>query len=437
MAEDRNSDRVREWLNQPDDPEPPIEQPHETHIYEPPDGDFDDLNIVEERQENDSLPAQPVYTEESIASEGQTSSANSNQHDASNTQDEAPEALIIFSDSRSASISDHNTQQSRYTNDAGDDSVSRSLRNEDLGLQPESPHSEDSRSELQASPSPPPPSLPSPSTSPSPSPSRSPSPAAVSEPSEQIHGIPPPPPIEGFPPPRPPPMTQFMMLPKTKKKGSGRLTYEKIIDNAANVLDHLKDGSVRRYSRHNKTSITFYDYSEGVMSTPRRIVTDNDISILGHANANITRRLILVEDLSKPTIDGLGITFSINPEFFEEHLLNSNYAGARYHEPPARTWKTATFHKSHISFQWIRPVYRQPTYFSHRDLSDLLEESTEHFTSHGNVKTTVTTNIFRLEWNLWTDPTKSVRMERECGLEERISIWKGQLRGRGTEIGNT
>jgi hypothetical protein len=220
-----------------------------------------------------------------------------------------------------------------------------------------------------------------------------------------------------------------------RKKAPRRLTYGKILDNAAKVLEHIKNGSVRQTSRHNKTSIIFYDYSEDTMSEPRAILNDNDIAILGHANPSVKQRLILVEDLSKPTIDALGITFSINPEFFEEHLLDSNYAGSRHNEPPARTWKTATFPKSHISFKWIRPVYRQPTYFSHRDLSDLLEKWTEHFTRHGNVITKVTTNIFRMEWGLWTDPTKTVRMERECGLEEKVSIWKGQLRGRDTEIG--
>ncbi|KAJ6095281.1 Mg2+ transporter protein CorA-like/Zinc transport protein ZntB, partial [Penicillium sp. IBT 16267x] len=219
-----------------------------------------------------------------------------------------------------------------------------------------------------------------------------------------------------------------------RRRTPGRLTYEKILDNAAKVLDHIKDGSVRRPSRHKKTSIVFYDYSGNTMSEPRAILTDNDIPVLGHASPSVNQRLILVEDLSKPTIDALGATFSINPEFFEEHLLYSNYAGLRYDEPPARTWKTATFPKSHISFKWIRPVYRQPTYFSHRDLGALLEEGTEHFTRHGNVKTKVMTNIFRKEWGLWTDPTKTVRMERECGLEEKVSIWKGQLRGRDTEI---
>ncbi|KAJ5584352.1 Mg2+ transporter protein CorA-like/Zinc transport protein ZntB [Penicillium hispanicum] len=219
-----------------------------------------------------------------------------------------------------------------------------------------------------------------------------------------------------------------------RRRPPARLTYKQILDNAAKVLDHIKDGSVRQDSRYNKASITYYDYADDMMSEARWIEDPDDIPPLGHAPPKVKQRLIFVEDLSKEAIDALGITFSINPEFFEEHLLNANYAGANYNQPPARMWKTASLAKSYISFRWIRPVYRQPTYFSSRDLKDLLEDRTEHFTHRGKVTTRVTTNIFRLDWGLWTDPNKTVRMERECGLEERVSIWKGSLQGRDCDI---
>jgi hypothetical protein len=214
-----------------------------------------------------------------------------------------------------------------------------------------------------------------------------------------------------------------------------RFAYKYILDNAGRVLDHIKNGNVVKQSRHNRTSITYYDHINDFRCDPRQIYDAKNIALLGHAPPNVQQRLVIVEDLSKPTIDALGETFSINPEFFEEHLLNSGYAGAEYDEPPARTWKTGLLQKSYVSLRWIRPVYRLPTYFSTRDLEDLLDDSTEHFTRHGSVTTRVYTNIFRLEWSLWTDPTKTVRMKRECGLEERISIWKGKLTGRDCEIG--
>ncbi|KAJ5441555.1 Mg2+ transporter protein CorA-like/Zinc transport protein ZntB [Penicillium cf. griseofulvum] len=149
---------------------------------------------------------------------------------------------------------------------------------------------------------------------------------------------------------------------------------------------------------------------------------------------DVQQRLIFVEDLSKPVIDKLGENFSINPEFFEEHLLNSGYAGGKYDSPPARNWSTASFEKSYMSFRWIRPVYQCPTYFSSGDLEDLLKESVTHFTRGKSVTTEILTNIFRIDWGLWTDPATTVRSKRVCGLEERVSIWRKKLMYQNTEI---
>ncbi|PYI00244.1 hypothetical protein BO78DRAFT_439499, partial [Aspergillus sclerotiicarbonarius CBS 121057] len=214
------------------------------------------------------------------------------------------------------------------------------------------------------------------------------------------------------------------------------LTYENVLDNAAKVLDHIKDGNVRLQSRHEKTSITYYDYAENSMSEPLYIDDHTHIPWLGYPSPDVHQRLIIVEDLSKPTIHGLGLAFSINPEFFEEHLVNSNYARLSHSEPPARTWKTASLAKSYVTFRWIRPVYRLHTYFSQRDLEDLvqLDGYTEHITRQGTVKTQVTTNIFRSDWSLWTDPSMTIGKRRECGLEEKVSIWKGRIQNSDCDI---
>ncbi|CAG8896694.1 unnamed protein product [Penicillium egyptiacum] len=210
--------------------------------------------------------------------------------------------------------------------------------------------------------------------------------------------------------------------------------YGEILKNAGNVLEHIKNGSVGKDSRHGRISITYYDYFDNLISDPTHIDDSANVAALYHVSEDVQQRLIFVEDLSKPTIDKLGETFSINPEFFEEHLLNSGYAGGKYDSPPARNWSTASFKKSYVSFRWIRPVYRLPTYFSSSDLDDLLDGSTTHFTRGKSVTTEILTNIFRLEWGLWTDPTKTVRMKRVCGLEERVSIWRKKLIGQNTEI---
>ncbi|KAJ5173766.1 Mg2+ transporter protein CorA-like/Zinc transport protein ZntB [Penicillium coprophilum] len=211
-------------------------------------------------------------------------------------------------------------------------------------------------------------------------------------------------------------------------------SYKKTIKNAGKVLEHIKNGSVGLSSRHVGTSITYYDYRDHLRSDPTHIYQSGTIAALGHVPKDVQQRLILVEDLSNPMIDQLGENFGINPEFFEEHLLNSGYAGGKYDSPPARNWSTASFEKSYLSFRWIRPVYRLPTYFSSGDLEDLLQSSVTHFTREKSVTTEILTNIFRLDWALWTNPTTTAMMKRVCGLEERVSIWRKKLIDQETEI---
>ncbi|KAJ5173162.1 Mg2+ transporter protein CorA-like/Zinc transport protein ZntB, partial [Penicillium capsulatum] len=235
--------------------------------------------------------------------------------------------------------------------------------------------------------------------------------------------------------------------------------YEETLDNASKVLDHIKNGNVRKPSRHNRTSIVCYDYADGLRSNPQAIRSAEDIPSLGHPPQNVQQRLLVVEDPSQKTINTLGETFRINPEFFEEHLLNSGYAGAEYDMLPPRTWTTALLKKSYVSMRWIRPVYRLPMYTSNRSMQDIvkatavdtqvidsrsddsLEKDTEltqraikNYTSRGVVATRISTNIFRSEWALWTDPDKTGIVPRECGLEERVSVWKGKIQDQNCEI---
>lgn len=231
-----------------------------------------------------------------------------------------------------------------------------------------------------------------------------------------------------------------------------RYRYDKTLENASKVLHHIKNGNTRKESRYDRTSIVYYDYIENSRSNPTEIRDARYIASLRFARQDVRQRLLVVEDLCKLTINALGETFNINPEFFEEHLLNSGYAGAEYDMSPARTWATASFKKSYVSMKWIRPVYRMPMYTSNRSMKDLVSASTskqqgrggekekppgegiENFTRRGFVTTRVFTNIFRSEWALWTDPDKTGSMPRECGLEERVSVWKGKLPNGNCEI---
>ncbi|KAJ5776172.1 Mg2+ transporter protein CorA-like/Zinc transport protein ZntB [Penicillium nucicola] len=205
-----------------------------------------------------------------------------------------------------------------------------------------------------------------------------------------------------------------------------RFLYKDIIQNASKALDHIANGNLQAVSRHDRSSIIYYDYlcDESVYSQP--IEDARELPSLGD-RTDVRHRLILVEDLSQSTIKILATRFGINPEFFEEHLLNSGYSGANFNQPLSKTWRTGSLRKSYVCMKWFRPVWRTPTYFSSRDMPDLLRDRTEHFTRSGKLTTRVETNIFRLEWDLWTDPAKTIRVSRECGWEEKVSIWKGSL----------
>ncbi|KAJ5088596.1 Mg2+ transporter protein CorA-like/Zinc transport protein ZntB [Penicillium angulare] len=217
---------------------------------------------------------------------------------------------------------------------------------------------------------------------------------------------------------------------KTRNKKTKRrlpFTYRDIIQNASKALKHIEKGNLQKDSRHEKTSIVYYDFFHDGSFESGNVEDIRDLPSLGSRSDDVRQRLIAVEDLSKRTIDGLGIRYRINPEFFEEHLLNSGYSGAHFNQPSSKTWSTSSLQKSYVCMKWFRPVWRTPTYFSNRDLTDLLKDKTEHLTRHGAFTTRAETNIFRSEWELWTNPAKTTRVNRECGWEEKISIWSGSL----------
>ncbi|KAJ6108246.1 Mg2+ transporter protein CorA-like/Zinc transport protein ZntB [Penicillium sp. IBT 18751x] len=207
---------------------------------------------------------------------------------------------------------------------------------------------------------------------------------------------------------------------------STRIRYTKILENAGQVLDHIRHGNVRARSRHDKASLIYVEYRVDQELLIRSVTDVGSMPSLVDF-PDTERLLILVEDLSERVIHKLGEEFGINPEFFEEHLVNSGYSGANYEQTPAKLWKTASFEKSYISIKWYRPVWRTPTYFSSRDLSDLFRYQTEHFTYLGKITSQPMTNIFRSGWGLWTDPAKTTRVKREYGWEEQISIWTGKF----------
>lgn len=208
-----------------------------------------------------------------------------------------------------------------------------------------------------------------------------------------------------------------------------RQPYRLVLDRAESVFDHIKRGNIRKNPRLQRTSITLYEYYDDSTATRVEIDTAQEIPRFCGMREGLKGRVFLVEDLSTKTINTLGETFGITPEFFEEHLLNSGYGGAKYDDPPARSWKTARLNKPYVSLQWFRPVYRRPPLFSNRDrekLLDLQGNGLEYISGNSSISLKAATNIFRAEWDLRVDPRRTAKEMGEFGLVERASIWKKQ-----------
>jgi hypothetical protein len=255
------------------------------------------------------------------------------------------------------------------------------------------------------------------------------------------------------PSPPPSPRQQAAQLPAAKKPKRERASparrerpapprvrvpYYRVLDRAEKAFDHIKHGNIRKSSRVERTSITLYEYYDD--NTASRVEIDSAAMIRHFSGAveGLKGRVFIVEDLSNETINALGQWLRITPEFFEEHLLNSGYGGAKYDDLPARSWKTAGMNKSYVSIQWFRPVYRRPPLFSNRDRQDLLDvdgDGLEYISGSSSITLKAETNIFRSEWDLRVDPRGTTKEMSQFGLVERASIWRKQAEDWGNATG--
>ncbi|KAL3421140.1 hypothetical protein PVAG01_07585 [Phlyctema vagabunda] len=231
---------------------------------------------------------------------------------------------------------------------------------------------------------------------------------------------------------------------QARRAGLRLFDYQQMLDFASEVLPHLTTGRIHASTRHDTLNISYVDYGQSfrspLMTKSGDLRNDHIIGWLGTIPDNVKQRLIIVEDLSPRTIHCLGTRFGVSPEFFEEHLINSGYNGAVYNDASPKTWTTSGMKKSYCSVKWHRPVYRLPMVpYSNQDLNDLLDPScnrveyTSDISSDLNIFQTEN-NIFRSEWDLWTDPKTTTRVKRVCGWEEKASIWSQRLPERDCRI---
>ncbi|RDW77253.1 hypothetical protein BP6252_05306 [Coleophoma cylindrospora] len=222
------------------------------------------------------------------------------------------------------------------------------------------------------------------------------------------------------------------------------VNYSHIIDSAAGIFPHLVKVSSKSARHPAKIDITYIDFFEISRSEPMVCETggpdalnySRSFDVLRDIPTGCKQRLIVVEDLSPTTIELLGSLYGPNPEFFESHLLNSGYDGPNYDDQPAHEWPTSRMKRSYSCIKWHRPVRRLDMVpYSKQDLDDLLNpeyDRLEYDSSDSNdlLIYRTETNIFRSEWEMWTDPDVTIKSERVCGWEERASIWSRKLEHR-------
>ena len=229
-------------------------------------------------------------------------------------------------------------------------------------------------------------------------------------------------------------------------------SYASNIETLSLYLPHLYN--VKESSRHKTVSVTCYDYIGDALATVKAFsvmrLSDDlptaDGTSLGQyledvPPTNLRLRLIVATDLSSHLIECLGTSFSMSPEIFEEHLVNSGWQNGMYNDPKPDTWITRDMKKTHISIKWYRPVKRvlqRP--HSTVDRQRFLDPSAKSFSWTEAVPTKVgkphgvdhvtrpATNILRRDWDIRTDAEESNTVGGFAAWEERATVW---IRQRG------
>ena len=162
--------------------------------------------------------------------------------------------------------------------------------------------------------------------------------------------------VDGPPPPiSPPPPPTSALSPAS---------YKQTVDELSEHLPHLKNTMKRTRFRFIK--LTFYDYVNKQLALPPRSISRDFDGFSEDAIDQFRRdliqppdevdlRFIVVEDLSVELIDILGSVFGMSPEFFEEHLLNSEWRDGTYLDGEADSWNTRGMIKDYVLVRWFRP----------------------------------------------------------------------------------
>ena len=232
-------------------------------------------------------------------------------------------------------------------------------------------------------------------------------------------------------------------------------SYTQTVKALSTHLPHLQH--TLKETRHHGINIKYFDYIDGLLvsTPPYTHITDslgasedtkNKLrqALKDDIPEDVNLRFIIVEDLSVELIEILGSTFSISPEFFEEHLINSGWQNGKYQDREADTWITRGMEKNYTSIRWYRPTLSKSSRpNSAADRIKLLDPEnpillwTEAVSVHtSNQATTIKgvkhearpmTNILRQDWTLKTNAEDVAPLLSPSAWEERATVWSKHL----------
>ena len=227
-------------------------------------------------------------------------------------------------------------------------------------------------------------------------------------------------------------------------------SYASVIETLSVHLPHLTN--VKASSRRQNISVTCYDYVDTLLASVKTFTVMQKCDELQTAEGmrlqkyldevppeNLQLRLIITNDLCTELINCLGTSFSMSPEVYEEHLVNSGWRNGMDKDPEPDTWITRDMKKNHMSIRWYRPVKRvlqRPNTAS--DRLKFLGASAYPFSWTESVADRLgklhgvhhiskpATNIFRRGWDMKTDGEVNISAGGFTAWEERATLWNKQ-----------
>ncbi|KAL8771555.1 MAG: hypothetical protein Q9209_002997 [Squamulea sp. 1 TL-2023] len=218
-------------------------------------------------------------------------------------------------------------------------------------------------------------------------------------------------------------------------KTNWKANYMKKIRRLKDYMPHLR--KVLQPGRaHDHAEVHCFDYSGGSLVSEKTLTFESDVpaskqefvsEIITNIQPETHCRVLVVEDLSHKMIRILGSCLSINPEFFEEHLLNCGWQDNEYSDNGSASWNaTTSLIKNYASIRWHRLVQgRTAQPYEKQESIEFLDPSTtpnsweEKLSRRRRVRhdTEPVTNIIRLPWDA------RLGSGGFLAWEERATVW--------------